>query len=187
MKLLDLFCGLGGWSKGFAAVGFECVGVDIVDVGYPYKLILKDVRELDGHQFKGFDVIVGSPPCRDFSQTTTFGWKYWRDPPNPARGMELVMAFMRIVHEAKPHFWLLENVPGMKRYFNLKPRVETYLTPSMRRCFWGNFPPFLIYCVHNVPRIQDFQGRFRKWKRAEIPFPIAKNLALACRRKLEFV
>jgi tRNA/tmRNA/rRNA uracil-C5-methylase (TrmA/RlmC/RlmD family) len=44
MKLcLDLFCGMGGWSIGFHREGYRCVGVDIVDVGYPYELVLSDV------------------------------------------------------------------------------------------------------------------------------------------------
>jgi site-specific DNA-cytosine methylase len=26
---IDLFCGLGGWSEGFLAEGYHCVGFDI--------------------------------------------------------------------------------------------------------------------------------------------------------------
>jgi site-specific DNA-cytosine methylase len=26
---IDLFCGLGGWSEGFLAEGYECMGFDI--------------------------------------------------------------------------------------------------------------------------------------------------------------
>jgi site-specific DNA-cytosine methylase len=29
MRMLDLFCGRWGWSKAFAARGWECVGVDL--------------------------------------------------------------------------------------------------------------------------------------------------------------
>jgi integron integrase len=35
LRLLDLFCGVGGWSKCFAARGWKCVGVDIAELGYP--------------------------------------------------------------------------------------------------------------------------------------------------------
>ena len=31
MRMLDLFCGRWGWSRAFAARGWECVGVDIVE------------------------------------------------------------------------------------------------------------------------------------------------------------
>ena len=29
MKVLDLFCGLGGWSRAFAEAGHDCTGIDI--------------------------------------------------------------------------------------------------------------------------------------------------------------
>ena len=31
MRLLDLFSGRWGWSRAFAARGWECVGVDMVE------------------------------------------------------------------------------------------------------------------------------------------------------------
>jgi len=39
MKILDLFCGMGGWSKAFAEAGHDCTGIDIDNkLGYPYPL-----------------------------------------------------------------------------------------------------------------------------------------------------
>ena len=35
MKVLDLFCGMGGWSVGFHREGFDCLGVDIIEAGFP--------------------------------------------------------------------------------------------------------------------------------------------------------
>ena len=37
MKILELFCGLGGWSKGFHDIfpDAEFYGVDIKNYGYP--------------------------------------------------------------------------------------------------------------------------------------------------------
>lgn len=86
MKVLDLFCGRGGWSKGFAAEGFECTGVDIKYLGYRYNFIYKDVRLLNPKDFQDYDVIVGSPPCRDFCLfAKRFGKTWKRQPPNPQR------------------------------------------------------------------------------------------------------
>jgi hypothetical protein len=69
---IDLFCGFGGWSEGFLAEGYECVGYDIEahdygTGGYPGTLILRDVRSIHGSEFKDATVIVASPPCQAYS------------------------------------------------------------------------------------------------------------------------
>ena len=70
--VIDLFCGLGGWSEAFIAEGYECIGYDIEahdygTGGYPGKLILRDVRSIHGSEFKDAAIIVASPPCQEYS------------------------------------------------------------------------------------------------------------------------
>jgi len=69
---IDLFCGLGGWSDGLIAEGYEVVGYDIEaheygDMRYPGKLVIQDVLTLHGSQFKDAALIVASPPCQEYS------------------------------------------------------------------------------------------------------------------------
>lgn len=69
---IDLFCGLGGWTDGLMAEGYDVIGYDIErhvygDHAYPAKLILADVRELSGADFKDASLIVASPPCQEYS------------------------------------------------------------------------------------------------------------------------
>lgn len=69
---IDLFCGLGGWSAGFLAEGYECIGFDIERHdygagGYPGQLVIQDVLTLHGSQFRNAAVIVASPPCQEYS------------------------------------------------------------------------------------------------------------------------
>jgi C-5 cytosine-specific DNA methylase len=69
---VDLFTGLGGWTEGLIAEGFDVIGFDIErhvygDHQYPAQLVLQDVLTLHGKQFKDVDLIVASPPCQEYS------------------------------------------------------------------------------------------------------------------------
>src|SRR5205814_1568829 len=69
---IDLFCGLGGWTEGLLAEGYDVIGFDIErheygDHRYPAQLVLQDVLTLHGSQFKDAALIVASPPCQEFS------------------------------------------------------------------------------------------------------------------------
>ena len=69
---IDLFCGLGGWTEGLLAEGYDVIGYDIEaheygDMKYPATLVLQDVLTLHGSQFKDAALIVASPPCQEYS------------------------------------------------------------------------------------------------------------------------
>jgi len=69
---IDLFCGLGGWTDGLMAEGWDVIGFDIErhdygTGGYPAQLVLQDVLSLHGKQFREASLIVASPPCQEFS------------------------------------------------------------------------------------------------------------------------
>jgi hypothetical protein len=69
---IDLFCGLGGWTEGLLAEGYDVVGFDIEAHAYgghryPAQLVVQDVLTLHGSQFKDAALIVASPPCQEYS------------------------------------------------------------------------------------------------------------------------
>lgn len=69
---IDLFCGLGGWTEGLLAEGYDVIGFDIErheygEAKYPGLLVIQDVLTLDGAQFRNADLIVASPPCQEYS------------------------------------------------------------------------------------------------------------------------
>ena len=54
---IDLFCGLGGWTDGLLAEGWDVVGFDIErheygEHRYPAQLVIQDVLTLHGSQFR---------------------------------------------------------------------------------------------------------------------------------------
>jgi hypothetical protein len=69
---IDLYCGLGGWTEGLLAEGFDVIGFDITrhvygEHRYPAQLVVQDVTTLHGSQFKSAALIVASPPCQEYS------------------------------------------------------------------------------------------------------------------------
>lgn len=76
-RLLDLFCGAGGASRGYADAGFQVTGVDKKNQkAYPFRFIQADALDylqhlIDYCQETGFefpfDAIHASPPCQRFS------------------------------------------------------------------------------------------------------------------------
>ena len=69
---IDLFCGLGGWTEGLLAEGYDVVGFDIEqhqygEHRYPAQLVIQDVLTLHGSQFRNAALIVASPPCQAYS------------------------------------------------------------------------------------------------------------------------
>jgi len=98
MKLiLSLFPGIDLFGRGFEAEGFCVVrGPDLIHGG--------DIRSFNVPSGK-FDGVIGGPPCQDFSKAR-------RAPPSGA-GLAMLAEFARVVREAAPAWWLMENVPGV--------------------------------------------------------------------------
>jgi DNA (cytosine-5)-methyltransferase 1 len=100
--VLDLFCGVGGASAGYAQAGYDVVGVDLhPQPRYPF-----DFHQADAltYPLDGFDLIHASPPCQRYSAMT----KRWqREGDHP----DLIAAVReRLGDSGTP--WIIENVPG---------------------------------------------------------------------------
>ncbi len=72
--VVDLYCGLGGFTAGFLAEGYDALGFDIQhhvygEHHYPAQLVIQDVLTLHGAQFRDATCLVASPPCQFFSYT----------------------------------------------------------------------------------------------------------------------
>jgi len=109
MKLLDLFCGAGGASAGYAQAGFEVTGVDVKHgKRYPFTYIRGDVRDyLEKAFLDQFDVITASPPCQTHSST-----KHLRIAQGKSTNKIDMIPEVRkaLIASGKPY--VIENVPG---------------------------------------------------------------------------
>lgn len=109
MKLLDLFCGAGGASMGYAQAGFEVTGIDVKHgKRYPYTYIRGDVRDYLSVEFLSqFDVIAASPPCQTFSAT-----KHLRNAQGKSTSKINMIPEVRdaLIASGKPY--VIENVPN---------------------------------------------------------------------------
>lgn len=131
--ILDLFCGCGGFSKGFENAGFNVLlGIDIwkdatvtYKSNFPNAIVLnEDIASVTGKRILSelnvlsddIDVIIGGPPCQGFSLS---GKRMLEDPRN-----QLYKSFVDIVNKIKPKVFVMENVPGLVRLFNGKVKEE---------------------------------------------------------------
>jgi len=153
LDALDLFCGCGGFSKGFEMAGIKIkYAIDnnpkvqeTFEYNHPNtEFILSPVNEQDPHDFKGkINVLIGGPPCPQFSCAN--------NNPDPDKGMINVLEYSKWVKILEPDYWLMENVPGIVKYLKWRitdfkiPRIKIFNSANFgvpqkrRRCFAGNY------------------------------------------------
>ena len=140
MKVIDLYCGLGGWASGLVNNGFDVTGYDIVDFSgyYPGRFIQADI--LKPIDFPDADAIVASPPCTEFSKAGMP--KTWvanrKKPADVLAGIKLFLRAEEIIQEMKPKYWIIENVRGAQKYVG----KSNFHIGS--RYFWTNIEPFQV-------------------------------------------
>lgn len=121
---IDLFCGLGGWTEGLLAEGYDVIGYDIEahEYGgghkYPGTLVLQDVLTLHGSAFKDAALIVASPPCQEYSYRA-MPWSRAKALPPPDN--TLFDACFRLQREASEAAGrriplIVENVRGAQKW-----------------------------------------------------------------------
>lgn len=115
MKVIDLFCGAGGFSAGIDQVSeieVEC-GIDknkkacqVHRENLDDTCLNKDIRNLDLELVENVDWVHSSPPCQDFSSINKFEDK---------NRNELLYVSCERINEVNPEFFTIENVTGLMK------------------------------------------------------------------------
>ncbi|GBQ26945.1 C-5 cytosine-specific DNA methylase [Acetobacter estunensis NRIC 0472] len=166
-RAIDLYSGVGGWSLGLQLAGVEVVAsyelwgpanetnfknnshqAQTVDIR---RLALKDLPT-------DIDIVVGSPPCTQFSFSNRGGGGDLVD------GLKDIIQFLTIVDHLKPRMWAMENVPRVAKIIEKELEVggvladfshlgcvthvvdmaEFGIPQRRRRCIAGNFDMELL-------------------------------------------
>lgn len=133
MKLIDLFAGRGGWTKGFMAEGWECIGYDLFpQPHYPAKFVQRDVLTLTAADLEDADFICASSSCEQFS---VHCMKHFHpNPPYPELGIKL-FNHTREICEASGKPYVMENVRCAEKFVG---RAVNHCGPFY---LWGNAVP----------------------------------------------
>lgn len=161
-RAIDLFSGIGGWSLGLRMAGIEVIN------SYEwwnkanstnFKNNQHNATEIDIRQLKledlpkDIDIVVGSPPCTQFSFANRGGSG------DIADGLKDIAKFLSVVDYIRPKFWAMENIPRvaniienelreggkLQQFAHLKPTIKTIdmscwgLPQRRKRCIVGNF------------------------------------------------
>ncbi|WP_181169927.1 DNA (cytosine-5-)-methyltransferase [Mesorhizobium sp. B2-4-2] len=162
LRAIDLYSGVGGWSLGLRLAGIEVVASyerwgPANETNFKNNLHQAqtvDIRRLSFDDLpKNIDIVVGSPPCTQFSFSNRGGSGNLDD------GLEDIIRFLSVVDHIRPKVWAMENVPRVASiiekelkeggrlhkfsHLGLQAHVvnmEDFGVPQRRRrCIAGNF------------------------------------------------
>ncbi len=160
--LLDTFCKAGGAAVGYAAAGFEVVGVDIEpQPNYPFTFYQGDALEFIRDRGHEFDAIHASPPCQ--------GYSAMKDMPDAREHPKLIGEVRDLLKElGRPY--VIENVVGARAHM-IDPVLlcgtmfglgDAGFELQRHRLFETSFPVLPPSgCKHELPVIGVYGGHVR--------------------------
>jgi DNA (cytosine-5)-methyltransferase 1 len=147
MRLLDLFCGAGGASMGYARAGFDVVGVDAKpQPRYPFTFYVADALAFALEHGAAFDAIAASPPCQRYSNQTR---QHARNHLHPDL-LEPTRSLLRALGKA----YAIENVVGAPIEGQVLLCGSMFGATRLRRHRWFESNVLLLQpsCRHEIQR-----------------------------------
>ena len=128
IKTIDLFCGCGGLSLGFQKEGFEIVraydmwdkALSVYNDNFSHPTICTDLSLISPSEISVFnpDVIIGGPPCQDFSSAGKQNEDSGR--------ANLTLIYSNIVSSIKPRWFVMENVDRIIKSQTLPKAIQQF-------------------------------------------------------------
>lgn len=169
MKVLSLFdgisCGMAALERAripverYIAYEIDPDAIKISRKNYPMIEHCGDVTKADFTQYQGVDLLIGGPPCQSLSIVQSKTRQHLDGK------SKLFFEFVRALLEAKPKYFLLENVASMNE--ESKQVISELLgcqpiyidsgdfsAQSRGRLYWTNIPILLI-CEVNKTVLKD--------------------------------
>lgn len=122
MRTIDLFAGCGGLSLGFQNAGFNLIAafdawlpaIEVYRENFQHPIFEQDLSKDISARIAEFDpeIIVGGPPCQDFSSAGKRDETLGR--------ADLTLAFANLVCNIQPDWFVMENVDRIAKSQILK-------------------------------------------------------------------
>jgi len=129
MRTVDLFSGCGGMSLGFQNAGFKIIAA--FDKWEPAVKVYKDnfdhpIYDYDLSKKSSIDfinefapeIIIGGPPCQDFSSAGKRDETLGR--------ADLTLSYAKIIQTCKPKWFVMENVERITKSHILKDAIQIF-------------------------------------------------------------
>lgn len=171
-RAVDLYSGVGGWTLGLKMAGIDIVASyewwpaagSTASANFGTDFVPVDIRALPPVDLPRVELVVGSPPCTQFSFANRGGGG------DIAEGLRDVAKFLEIVEHVGPAYWVMENVPrvaaileselgsggSLRRFAPLVSVVTVVdmadfgLPQARRRMLAGRFPLTLLESYKRV-------------------------------------
>ncbi|MCM2982307.1 DNA cytosine methyltransferase [Niallia circulans] len=113
MRTIDLFSGCGGMSLGFQNAGFDIVAafdhwekaIEVYKKNFNHPIFERDLNDIENltdlEKFNP-EIIIGGPPCQDFSPAGLRDESLGRS--------DLTIKFAEIIKSIRPKYFVMENV-----------------------------------------------------------------------------
>lgn len=153
MRVIDLFCGAGGFSQGLVDAGHEVVlavdnwtpAIEVHALNHPQCEHWRiDINKIEASLLPKAEIIIGSPPCNTFSKARG---KLTLDKKPTFKTLQLIKKY-------NPMYWLLENVSMWGHWIHKTGYGRDYIVRDAKHCgvpqrrvrhFYGRVPSGLFW------------------------------------------